>query len=495
MRKLTTILIVLALAGAVVASPSGITPYQGLQQGFIITVTDLDIDQTLEIVNSDTGYTQMASDTTVSVAFAAQSRFDSLRSGKTISGGTLDAVYSMASTADESANANFFQDRGTGTVAYVSSAFTSAASPRYNAYLVRYNDADFHLGSTWAIACITSGHSAGNPGVGTVQTVWSIGSSTAGTAGPQQVRLDYLPTGQLTGVYTGAFTSGIDSVVGAGDKYDGTPHLVVFSLASSVLSMKVDNLAAVTKTLSNNLSPLGEVDTLTVLASLRGANDYRGKMDELIIVEDAANLNAEMMAHMYRRLLVARSVSNDTAKVQVTGIKDSDSTWSQQMVTFNVSTLGKTTANLHAFEWAWTDTTETEPILVFTTGSTVRGALLDSIPASKRHAPIAHAFFGANDTPVIEKVIFANAAANAVTYELRVYTDVGRAISYTDNYYVLCTAYIPSGGGSEVFDFGENKVGGGVWLSQYSYVAAFAKGDAANADGTVTIVGQRRARR
>jgi hypothetical protein len=500
MRKLTTIFVVLALAGVAWASPSGITPYQGIGSGFILTVTDTDIDTAFEIVNADTGYVPLSTDTTVTVAFAKQSLFDSLRSGKTITNGSLTAAYTMASTADQSANNNFFQDRSTGTVAFVASAFSSAASPRNTSaswgYLIRQADADFKLGATWAIAVWSTGKSPGNPGLGTVQTAFSVGhSGSVVNPGPQQLRLDYLPTGQLSVVYSGAYTSGIDSVVGVGDKYDGLPHLAVFSLASSVLSLKIDNLAAVTKALSKNLSPLGAVDTPSVLSTWRGENDFRGTVDEVYIAEDAITMNAEMQAHMYQRQLVATGASNDTGKVWISGIKRSDSTWVSPRVSFNKTTPGVTTVNMHALEWVWTDTTETEPIIVYSTASTPRQAVLDSIPSGQRHAPIAHVFFGRDDTPVLEKVIFTNLAANAVTYELRVYTDVGRAISYTNNYYVLCAAYMASGGGSEVFDFGQAKLGGGVRLSQYSYIAAFAKGASANSSGTVNIVGQRRAQR
>ena len=473
---------VFVLAVATSASP---TPYMGSLEGngFVLTVVDEDVDTEWEVLSGAATFTPMASDTTLYAAFSCQSKLDSLRAGSAGSG-SLTAVFTLGSTADASANNNFLQDRGTGTVSFVSAVFGDGASPEYNAYLSRQGDSDFNLGATWAIACFSRGLSAGNPGLGKEQTVVAVGNAT------HQARIAYTPEGYLTGIVTDDGGTTSDTLLFAADKYDSLWHSAVFSCASSTIRLKVDNHTASTTALSNATSTLSGANGIYIGASVAGANDFRGQVDEVYLVEDSYNLSAEMEPYLASRMRTSAGYEADSARVYISGLLASDSTRVHRSINVPITAAAADTVNLHAWEWAWLDSSEASPIIVYSDGSSPRSSLLDSIPVSRRDYPVAHAFFGENESPRIFSITFANTynSQAGVWYEARVYGDNMRTINYDENYSVLCTAYISAGEPPATFDFGPS----GRWMSPGTYLVIMGKSAAANADGSVTIVGQRR---
>lgn len=493
MKRLLTTLILLAAVAAWATAGLGINPYAGPAggSGFSITVTDLDIDTSWELMTADTGYTAMPNDTTLSVAWAAQSKFDSLRTGNA-GVGSLQAVFTLPTTADQSVNNNFLQDRNTGTVSYLTAVFGDGASPQWNAYLTRWDDDDFNLDDDWRIAVFTAGLSAGNPGVGTVQTVFSVHES------PHQLRLDFQPDGGIAGVVTDDGNATTDSVLYIADVYDSSYHWIVFSCASSTLRLRVNNNTALTKSLTNASQPLSLVDTLTLLGSRGGANDFRGRIDEFYYMADQTTFDTEMEDYVYQRTQAEEGNAVDSARVYVRGLFRADSTYGSSVVEVPASAAATTDSSFMLFENAYMDTSESIPLLVFTTGYTPRQAKQDSLLANLLHYPNAHQLFGKSartvtrqlrSQPSLKSVIFSNYGANAVTYELRLYHDLTIGEDYSDDYEVLFSAYIPSGGDAVDFSWPQGKM-----IEPFSALAAFAKGDGANAKGSVTFVGKRQSR-
>jgi hypothetical protein len=147
------------------------------------------------------------------------------------------------------------------------------------------------------------------------------------------------------------------------------------------------------------------------------------------------------------------------------------------------------TTKLHAFEWAWLDSSEGLPISVYSNPSTPRGSRLDSIPSGRLDYPLAHAFFGDNESPRIYSITFANREVDdAIYYEARVYPAAMDSVRYDDQYSILATAFIDSSEAPVTFDFGSS----GRYMAPGTYLAIMAKGLAVNSHGAVTIVGQRR---
>jgi len=480
MRLLRYALILSLVATAALAGP-GATPYTGSRMagGFAVTVIDTDIDQAFELVTADTGFTALSSAAVVRVEYAGKSKLDSLRTGSDT--GDLVGVFTDGTTADQTAYANFFQDLGNGTVSTVSAAWGDGFSPSYNAYLERDSDSDYNMGDAWAIAVFSRGMSAGNPGVGTEQTVVCLSNAT------QQARIGYTPDGFLTGVVTDDNNTSIDSLVYAADVYDSTWVSAVFSCANSTLRLTVNDATTQTKSLSNATSVLGSMDNLTALASRGGANDFRGQIDELYIANDSHWLDAEMEEYLYARYLAEDGSSADTALVRIVGIGASDTLAKAQLCTVTVDAGDQTDSTYAVFENAYVEASRDHPLIVFSGADSPRGAKLDSIPQDLIHYPVAHVIADQDQTLMLERVIYTNYAANALTFQLRVYHNVYGTIDYTKDYEIKCPAYIASGGDPVEFDFGD-----GLYLGPNTAVAVFAKGAAANSDGSATLIGRRR---
>ena len=476
MRSFAVGLFILALTSAAWAVPS---PYQGAHegQGFVLTVVDNDIDQAWEVISGAATFAPMTQDTTLRAAYANLSVLDSLRSGN--SGvGSLTAIYLGTDTGDETGNNNFLQNRNTGTVTLKTAVFDNGFSPRWGAYVTRWNDSDFQLGQRWAVACWAKGLSAGNPGVNAPQIVWSLHES------PKQARLQFnATTGYLSGIITDDGNATADTVTTAADLYDAAWHFVVFSCGASDLRLDVDRRTRDTLSIANATNTLNTVDTLTFLGSRGGARDFRGMVDEFYVIEDTTTLDSMRRAYVYDR----GTSAPDTALVHLSGIRSTDSTHVWRTLSVPYAAVTTDTTKLRAWEWAWLDTMEHQPLILYRSGTTPRQAKLDSIPAGARHEPVAQAFFGANESPLLESVTFVNYGANAITYELRLYPDVGDSIRFDQQYTVVAPAYIPSGGDAVTVEFP-----GGLAVQPRGYLAAMALGGAANTKGAVIITGRRR---
>jgi len=489
MRTLTAVLMVALLASAAFAGPGG-TPYtgSGVANGFAVTVIDVDIDQTFEVITADTGFTAMTTSDTIRVAYAATSRLDSVRAGSGT--GDLVSVFTDGTTDDQTGYNNFLQDRGTGTVDSIAAAWGNGYSPRYNAYMVRLGDSDYNLSSSWAVAVFSKGLSSGNPGVGTVQTIFSLASSVI-VSGTQRVDIQYTDDGYITGVITDDGGTSIDSLVYAVDVYDSTWTSVVFSCAASIISLSVNGSVGKTKDISNATSVLALIDDLSMFATPAGENDFRGHMDEIYVENGRHWLTPEMGEFIYERYLAVDGNSTDTSLVRIVGMSSGDSLTASRLCTVVVDAAAKTPVPYAVFTNSYLEQAGDHPIMVYTNAASPRSAKLDSIPADLIHYPTAQLIFGKGDTPILQKVIYENYGANAITYQLRVYHNVYGVIDFNSDYEIKCPSYIASGGGQSVFDFGEM----GLYLGPNSAIVAFAKGAAANAKGSVTLVGQRRYRR
>lgn len=473
MARLALLLCVLLISGA-----SAFNPGVGASADeWSVTVRDAALTTSWAIISEGGAtFTQVAADTQMNVAWPAQSVLDSLRSGNG-GVGTLTGIYDFTNTADQTVNANFLRDRSGKVLSFINSPFSKAGSPRYGAWRGRWADADYKLGATWTFVAIAGGWSAGNPGVGKVQTLFSLGhSASVIDPGPQQLRLDYLPGGQISVVYSGAFTSGIDSVVSATDTYNSAYHLYVFGLSSSTLSLAVDNGTAVTKALSKNLSPLESVDSVGVWGTWRGANLFRGRIDELYLTESAAPFTTELKTYLNRRLAEARDNIGDSAQVWTTGLKAADSTYAVENLRVPLARDTTTAYTYKLFQAAWADTDEALPLIVFPYGFSPRQALLDSIPANLIHAPVGHVVFGKRDNPVWLGAFAAKTdTCDTVRVELRVYPDWKDARTPTTGYYVLWQDILTDA-------HPEAQINREVALPKPGYVALYAR--ASNAAGS-----------
>lgn len=191
----------------------------------------------------------------------------------------------------------------------------------------------------------------------------------------------------------------------------------------------------------------------------------------------------------------------DTARVHITGLYPNRGPQASDSLKYRSAQInggefkvagGDTVVSdsvFHAFEAAYLDAPMDAALIVFSTGPSVRAAILDTIKAGDLHSPIAHRLFGQQHRrPTVDRVTFANGVANALTYELRVYPDATGDLDYTTGYYVACgPLYIASGGDPQGCDFKN-----GLALGPKTFIAAFAKGAADNLTGTVTIEGSYR---
>ncbi len=378
-------------------------------------------------------FTQLSADTVLYAGLSYLSVLDSLRSGNA-GVGTLTGVFTFATSADESANLNFFKTKS-GTVAYKTACFTSAVSPRYNAYLSRNEDTDFRLGATWGVGIVTGGFSAGNPGLGKVQEVFSLADT------PNKMGIGFNASGKVYGIVSdstqGGFASS-DSITSATDVYDGAYHVVAFTCAASTMTLRVDGQTALTKSLAHALSTLTPLDTLNVLGGRAGANDFRGRIDELYLTESANPLTAVFQT-FWNRSRLAKLGSEDSVAVRVSGLKTTDSTTAVEWLKFPTNGTATGTSRFALFQTAYMDSDEASPVLVWADASSPRKALLDSIPANLLHAPPAVVAFGKKDDyPVWLGCEAAKTdTCDSLFLELRCYPDWKDARAPTTGYYVL----------------------------------------------------------
>lgn len=480
MARLLALCLVLLVAAGAMAAP--IPPITGAGNNeWSVVFRDDALGTTWGQLGEGGTFTQVAADTFIYAGFAYQSVFDSLRSGNG-GVGTLTGVYTFATSADETANLNFFKTKS-GTVSYITAPFSTAASPLYNAYLMRNEDTDFRLGATWAVAVVTGGFSAGNPGVGKVQEVFSFCDT------PNKMAIGFNAAGKVYGLVSdstqGGFASS-DSIVSATDVYNSAYHVVVFSCASSTLTLRVDNQTALTKSLTHAKQTLTPLDTLNVLGGRAGANDFRGRIDELYLTESAAPLGAAMMTYFNRRFAQV-SGSDDSAAVRITGFKASDSTIVTEWLKIPTAGDTVTAVEYSLFQSAYADSDETEPIIVWADALSPRAALLDSIPANAIHAPQGIVTFGKKDDYPVFLGAEASKMGTADTayVEVRCYPDWKDARAPTTGYYVLWQGILTDGESNIRTDRE-------VLLPRPSYLAVYGRANNATGSGVrVSVWGKR----
>uniref|UniRef100_A0A6H1ZBF4 Putative baseplate wedge initiator n=1 Tax=viral metagenome TaxID=1070528 RepID=A0A6H1ZBF4_9ZZZZ len=468
-RLLTAIMCLIAVAAF---AGAGSTPYQGAAQGrgFSLTVIDNDIDAAWELVTADTGFTALAAPDSLSVAYAWLSQYDSLSSG---AGPNILAVWSLGDTGDESPLNNLLTPSA-GTPAFASAVFSSgfsytAASPVLYIY---DGDSDFNLGTAaFAISLWARSPVAANPSA--TQTVFSTASS------PDYIKIDFNTAGKIVCTFTDDAAATTDVITGTTDIYDAAWHHINVERRTNTIYLTIDGADDANGALTNAAGSL-DPDSVWVNAARNNTTPFQGMLDEVYVTTETRG--AEFSSYIYKR-----GVAPDTAYVHVIGISNSDTLRRSESLTVPMSAHVATDSVYKAFSQAWIDTAESQPLITWSAASTPRQAKLDSIPANLLHYPVAHLFFGKNDQGVLNQVIYSNFGANAITYELRVYSDLNHIVDYTKNYDVKCPAYVASGGGPAIFDFGET----GLYLGPQTYVAVWALGGGANSKGSATLVGRR----
>lgn len=479
----------LVVVGAAQAQWRAASPYLGpCEDCWVLTVQDNDVDTVWEMVTADTGFSQMTADTTVSVAYAADSRFDSLAGGNA-GNATITAVWSGGSTADSGPNALFFKDyAGNGTVASnVSALFSGAYSPRSGAYLKRIHTSLFDVAGNWTIAGFSAGYSPGNPGVGTTQTIFSVATS------PDIIQIGYQKSGYIFARVSDDGRATWDSVAVAVDVYDSTYHFWALQSVSKKVGAPKDSLRLTVGNASASIAFANAVTAMTLdtaaVFSFRSGDDCRCRVDELWLVEDTTAVNAELRRYAWERGKEAKGLAADSASVTIASLKAADSTYAgaQRLKVPIGSPAVLAGGNRMLFESAVADTDEVLPLLVFSTGATPRGARLDSIPAGKLHYPIAHRVFDwKKGSPTIGSVeLELLSTTDSVHVEVRAYPDLSDARNLSVGYEQLWRGVLTQG---------ERRVTVAIdrVLPMGAYVSVWAKGSAANASIVVRLKGTRR---
>uniref|UniRef100_A0A6M3XCR0 Putative baseplate wedge initiator n=1 Tax=viral metagenome TaxID=1070528 RepID=A0A6M3XCR0_9ZZZZ len=467
-RLLTAVMCLIAVAAF---AGAGSTPYQGAAQsrGFSLTVIDNDIDAAWELVTADTGFTALATPDSISVAYAWLSQYDSLSSGE---GPNILAVWSLGDSSDESPLANFLTPNA-GTASYTTAVFSNGFSYKASsANLYRYGDSDFNLGTAaFAISLWAKSPAAANPSA--VQTVFSAAAS------PDYIKIDFSTAGKIVCTFTDDAAATTDVITGTTDIYDAAWHHINVERRTNTIYLTIDGVDDANGALTNAAGSL-DPDSVWVNAARNNTTPFQGMLDELYVT--AETRGAEFSSYIYKR-----GAAPDTAYVHVFGISNSDTLRRSEVLTVPMSAHVATDSVYKAFSQAWIDTAESQPLIVWSSAATPRQTKLDSIPANLLHYPIAHLFFGKNDQGILNQVIYSNFGANAITYELRVYSDLNHVVDYTKNYDIKCPAYVASGGGPAIFDFGPE----GLYIGPQAYVAVWALGGGANSKGSATLVGRR----
>ena len=441
----------------------------------VLHVKSDNLGTTLEVVTWGTSFTQLSGDSTFKASFAPESKFDSIASGNS-GAATLTAVWSGAATADSSANNLFFRDySGDGTVSSISGVFGNAFSARYAGYLERRHASLFDVAGNWTITAFAAGFSAGNPGVGTLQTVFSVYNS------PDIVQIGFQRNGYVFGRISDDGRATWDSVAVATDVYDSLYHFVALqskagATGADSLRLTVDGTTAAVA-FSNAATSL-TLDTVSVF-SFRSVSDCRCRADAIWYVEDTTGVNSEMRRFAWQSLREATSLAADSASMRVYGIA-TDSTRRDTLLELRVQEPITTSRSWHAFETAHLDSEEVLPILVFATAQTPRGSLLDSIPAGRMDYDIAHLLFDQKrETPQLTDVQFHHeTAVDTTLWELRVYPSIEDTRDLTDGYYMPVTARLFAG---------QNTLHTTLDLPVSGFVVVYGRSVAGSATGSVTL--------
>jgi len=434
--------------------PLDVTPY--------LFVRDTDIHTTVELVDADTGFTPIAADTTIRVEWATKGRFDSLNVGN---GGPSSAgvrgIYGLASTADSSASANFFR---TGSVGFVAAVFGNGASAR-NTPLGREEDTEFALGTNrWVFAIWAAGMSPGNPGVGTVQSIWSHYAS------PDKIDLKYNSAGQVSLVATDDYGQTVDSVGIATDYYDSLYHFIVASRHSSTFRLQVDNGTVATTAVSAAAGAL-DGDTLKVFGTRADANKCRCRADAFKIAEDSTTINSETLLYTYRRGRVNLGLAaTDTIRVRLAGI-GTDSTYRDTTMKVADNAIATTSRRWHAFQSAVLDSEEVLPILIYTSATSPRSTKLDSIPAGLLRNDNATVFAGRRGMWMKSVTFTHESPTDTSLWSLRLYPSIEQSRDLTDGFDLLASARLHANQQEYTKQFGAN----GLLLPPGSFVSVYSR--------------------
>lgn len=464
-RALIALSLLVAVGAFADGEPLNTTPY--------LHVRDVDLGTVFEVVDADTGFTQIQADTTIRAEWAMKSHFDSLNVGNP-GAGAVRGVYSMASTADSSRSLNFFQDKGQADVNFVSAVFGNGASPEWGGYLTRYEDADFNLGTnSWVISCFAKGLSPGNPVAGKLQTVWSLFQT------PDQISLHFKVGGYPVLLVTDDYGTTADSVVLAMDLYDSTWHYLVAERRGSNFKLRADNgTGAYTGTTAvDKAAGALDPDTLMVFAERAAGSPFRGMVDHLKIVEDSTLIGPEYQTYERVRSIKAldSTADEDTARVYITGVK-TDSTWATARLSPPHAKMDSAVTRWHAFESAHLGSELAEAVIVYSVPTSPRKALLDSIPAGLLRSEVAQLFAGRRGMRLRSARFQHESNRDTTSWQLRLYPSIEDSRDLSDGFDLLATARLNQGYPQFSTTFGVD----GLLLPPGSFITVYARGHSAS---------------
>lgn len=427
--------IILTLLCALPAWAGQAIPYSGSRTGegaFTLTVKDTDIHTTYELVDADTGFTQMGSDTTISVAWAAKSYWDSTDAGK---GTNVKAAWKLSSSADASPLNNFLRSLTSGSGSYVSAVFSNGFSPTVATPTLYRSDTDFRYSTTsWAVSLWAKSNSATNPSA--AETVYSQAKS------PDDFRLQFDTSGRPVLTVTDDGSATTDAITFGVDKYDGNWHQFVIGRRGSKWVLNVDGVDSTTAVSAAAAS----LDPDTVYIATRRnqfASRFAGKVDEIFIKADSTLLTTSLgfPFYGYQRGRENQGLSADSAKVIISGIKASDSSYVSASVKVPLGSAGVSSFNFRALESVVADSDEVAPLLVYSTAGSPRAAKLDSIPSYALDNPQELRLFGKSSNGLLKDISFSHESPTDTTlWEVRVYPSLGDLRSPTTGYYVAAFA-------------------------------------------------------
>lgn len=485
MKRTGTIFVVIAtimIAGWSLASKTGINPMvgeRGVGGSFWLAVVDSNLGTTWELVDADTGFTQLSDSARICVAYAYDSWLDSLRESKAVA---AKAVWGLAATTDTTQNINGLNTVAgkyystTPAMATATGVFANAYSGTRSTYAHRGADTDFRLGTAnFSLTFWLNSKRTGNPSQHEVvfstytspQAVWAKIVSGTGTL---RVMATYyaLPTDSPTR----------DSVTTTADLCDSTWHLVSIQRRTNTLVVYVDQDTSRTGSFSATGSNIN-ADTVQI-GALRTAKNYPGLVDEFWYRTDTLSY---ALLHQYFHEGRARlSLASDSAKVKLTGVRTSDSTVVTWICTVGTVKPCTTVAGVRMwrFEQAWMDSTEDLPLLVYSSNASPRTTKLDSIPAYGVWNPIAHKYFDKNSQGSLDFVHWDHLAkSDSTMWELRLYPDM---MSLTKGYEVKARGKLNKSAPFEDVPLG-------FLVPQNSYVAVYAKMTSTAPVGAVDTTG------
>lgn len=489
MKRLVTAVALLALLATSSFAARGDAlknhPYRGDGSkggSFHITVKDSLIGTTWARVTSDTGFTQMSTNATISWMYGPDSKLDSLLGGKGASGAVATAVWSGGGTADSTGNNNFFQDAGQVNPTSVSAVFSNGWSFFGNNYHVRREDTQFRVAGNWMLAIWVNSDRVANPA--TSQIVFSAYES------PDIIQVGFDPNGNLFGRISDDATATWDSVGLTADRFDSTWHAVWLQTKSAVvgdakdsLRITVDRQVSASVAFSNAATSL-TTDTVMV-GGFRAASSFLGLADEAYIIEDTTTFDAASKLYTWLFGQKNLGLASDSAMVRFYGVR-SDTIYGGGLDTIKIGSTTTSDSTFSLYESAFLDTIESLPIVAFATGTSPVAGRLANIATGRylnNHAVIT---VGKFDRFILDDARFSStdiAMIDTVHFQVRVYTEFQRAKGAGTNYFVL---------GERIVTGPHEQILNGPWtIEGPAVVEVWARASASGSIGTVEINGFR----